>query len=132
MNRLRETKNTELKVKPEDFYAHLNIKHWSGCWGGTIIQEAVPDLRKYLEKLSTEAKWISEFLKNSEPTQLRLERVVGTENGRHEKLAGQEYILKARLQNPERDLTCHWYARIHSFNFWQRIISRIQVRTRKA
>jgi hypothetical protein len=101
---IRHNQNTELKVKPEDFCAYLNIKHWSGCWGGIIIQEPISNPASYLEKLANEAEWLSEFLRNTSYNQLTADQLTGTENGRKKELTGQEYILKVRLQNSNGDL----------------------------
>lgn len=89
---------------PKDFYAYANIKHWSGCWGGHLVQENIPNPTKYIERFNENTKWLTNFLKNTDLDNLRLDLLIGTEDGKSKDLSGQEYITRVRLQDTERFL----------------------------
>jgi len=93
------------ELNSESFKIYLNIKHWSGCWGGTVVKESVQYPLRRIAPLTRENRWLSDFLRNSDTDKIRLEMVSHTENGKREELSGQEYIVRVQLQNPEGDVS---------------------------
>ena len=88
----------------DNFRIYLNIKHWSHCWGGTVVKEAIPNPERYLGEISHEAQWLTQFLRNADFNRLKLERIAGTENGKNDNLSAQEFITRVEFKNPNRDI----------------------------
>jgi hypothetical protein len=88
----------DVEVNPDNFNIFLNVKHWSGCWGGTVVKASVRNPFRYVVSAAQKNEWLSQFLRNSDPGKIKLETVSHTENGRKEDLSGQEYITRVQLR----------------------------------
>ena len=93
----------EGKAFPLNCRTYLNVKHWSGCWGGHVVTREGNFSRKTFKSLRRNELWLDNFLQRSYKENTNVEQATHTEDGRHSRLAGQEYILRVQILNPPED-----------------------------
>lgn len=75
----------------------VEVQHWSGCWGGRVKKEPAT--------LEHKCDWLSHFLQNA--SEIKVEAVSHSEDGRISELLGLEYTIKVGyLGDPCIIVTC--------------------------